>query len=167
MILIMNCQCSSHLIAELGCYTIQHSSGTNTHAELRHQAKPSSAEQAPAARRQAGRAPPDPWGIVLGSQLAWEKTNTGFQSTTSRFPPWKAVTLQWSVPLLTGSCCCLDISWRKRKMLESQAVKGLEETCQTLVFKSLLGKGLTELNTVAGSVRLSTQRDWLPTVNCH
>ena len=34
----MNClQGSSHLIAELGCYTIEHGFGTNTHTELRHQ----------------------------------------------------------------------------------------------------------------------------------
>lgn len=46
-----------------------------------------------------------------------------------------------------------------RKMLESQAVKGLEETCQALFFKSLLGKGLTELNAIPRSDRLSTQRD--------
>lgn len=31
-----------------------------------------------------------------------------------------------------------------RQMPQSQAVKGLEETCRILVFKSLLGKGLTE-----------------------
>lgn len=98
--------------------------------------------------------------ISLGSQLTWEKANRGFQST-SHFPP-KAVTvaLWWDVNLLTVSCCFTDTSQHKRKMLESQAVKSLEETCRTFVFKSLFDKSLTDLNAVARSNNLSTQIDW-------
>lgn len=40
-------------------------------------------------------------------------------------------------------------------MLERQALKGLEETCHTLVFKFLPGKGLSELNAIAESNRFS------------
>lgn len=49
-------------------------------------------------------------------------------------------------------------------MLQTRAIKSLEETCETLVCKSLLGKALTEPNPIARSDRLSAQRDlpqWL------
>lgn len=44
-------------------------------------------------------------------------------------------------------------------MLDRQAVKGLEETCHTFVFKSLPGKGRSELNAIVGSNRFSAWRD--------
>lgn len=40
-------------------------------------------------------------------------------------------------------------------MLDREALKGLEETYHTLVFEFLPGKGLSELNAIAGSNRFS------------